>query len=84
MSKGYGLINRFSEDVDIAIIDTKNKSGNEIKNLIKKIEKEMTAGLNEKQVEEVTSKGSRFRKSVFEYPSINKENVSNKFYYINK
>lgn len=77
LSKGYGLINRFSEDVDIAIINTKNKSGNVIKNLIKNIEKKMTSGLNEKQVEEVSSKGSRFRKSVFEYPDINTAKVSN-------
>ncbi|MBK8553456.1 MAG: nucleotidyl transferase AbiEii/AbiGii toxin family protein [Ignavibacteria bacterium] len=77
LSKGYGLINRFSEDVDIAIIDGKNKSGNEIKNIIRTVEKDMTAGLSEKQVEGVSSKGSRFRKSVFEYTSINTKNDSN-------
>ena len=31
LSKGYNLIERFSEDVDIAIINDKGKTGNEIK-----------------------------------------------------
>src|ERR1035438_4626717 len=34
LSKGFGLIDRFSEDVDIAIIDEDKKSGNEIRTLI--------------------------------------------------
>lgn len=74
LSKGYGLINRFSEDVDIAIIHDNNKSGNEIKTIIRTVEKEMTQQLKELQVEGITSKGSRFRKSVFEYKSKNKNN----------
>jgi predicted nucleotidyltransferase component of viral defense system len=37
LSKAYGLINRFSEDVDIAVIAESGKSGNEIKNIILKI-----------------------------------------------
>ena len=78
LSKGFGLINRFSEDVDIAIIDENKKSGNEIKTIIRTVEKEMTKELTELQVEGVTSKGSRFRKSVFEYASIDAVNKSNK------
>ena len=74
LSKGYGLINRFSEDVDIAIINDNNKSGNEIKTIIRTVEKEMTQQLKELEVEGITSKGSRFRKSVFEYESKNKNN----------
>lgn len=77
LSKGYGLISRFSEDVDIAVIDEENQSGNEIRTIIRAIEKEMTAGLKEKVVEGVSSKGSRYRKSVFEYESIDRTNVSN-------
>jgi predicted nucleotidyltransferase component of viral defense system len=77
LSKGYGLINRFSEDVDIAIIDGQNKSGNEVKTIIRAVEKEMAAGLVEKHVEGVSSKGSKFRRSIFEYPSIDPTNFSN-------
>ncbi len=78
LSKGFGLIDRFSEDVDIAIINSNQKSGNEIKNIIRTVEKQMTSELTEINVEGVTSKGSRFRKSVFEYQSIIEKNNNNK------
>jgi predicted nucleotidyltransferase component of viral defense system len=67
LSKGYNLIERFSEDVDIAIINSDGKSGNEIKTIIRTIEKEITLDLSELKIEGITSKGSKFRKSVFEY-----------------
>jgi predicted nucleotidyltransferase component of viral defense system len=78
LSKGYNLIERFSEDVDIAIINDKGKTGNEIKTIIRTIEKEITPDLKELQIEGVTSKGSRFRKSVYEYVTTDKRNVNNK------
>lgn len=78
LSKGYNLIERFSEDVDIAIINNKEKSGNEIKNIIRAIEKEITADLTEVLKDGVTSKGSRFRKSIFEYRASEKANANNK------
>jgi predicted nucleotidyltransferase component of viral defense system len=78
LSKGYNLIERFSEDVDIAVINNNEKTGNEIKNIIRTIEKEITSDLIELQIDGVTSKGSRFRKSVFEYVTTKKGNASNK------
>ena len=78
LSKGYKLIERFSEDVDIAIINDKFKTGGEIKTIIRTIEKEITSDLKELQVDGVTSKGSRFRKSVFGYESAEKGNNNNK------
>jgi predicted nucleotidyltransferase component of viral defense system len=78
LSKGYNLIERFSEDVDIAIINDKGKTGNKIKTIIRTIEKEITPDLTELQMDGVTSKGSRFRKSVFEYVSTDKSNKNNK------
>lgn len=78
LSKGYNLIERFSEDVDIAIINDNGKTGNEIKTIIRTIEKEITPDLTEVQMEGVTSKGSRFRKSVFEYVTAEKGNANNK------
>lgn len=69
LSKGYNLIDRFSEDVDIAIIDDNKKTGSENKNIIRNIEKEITTGLTELEMAGVTSKGSKLRKSVFEYES---------------
>ena len=78
LSKGFGLINRFSEDVDIAIINAADKSGNVVKNIIRTVEKEITSELNEVNLGGVTSKGSRFRKSVFEYSSIDKQYKNNR------
>lgn len=77
LSKGYGLINRFSEDLDIALLNVEDISANEIKTILRALEKEMTVGLKEKHVPALSSKGSRFRKSVFEYPGIHPENNSN-------
>ena len=78
LSKAFGLINRFSEDVDIAVITEAGKSGNAIKDMIRSVEKEITTDLNEVTLEGITSKGSRFRKSVFEYASIDSRNMSNR------
>ena len=78
LSKGFNLIERFSEDIDIAIINDNGKTGNEIKNIIRTIEKEITSDLTELQMDGVTSKGSRFRKSVFEYITTEKANTNNK------
>ncbi len=70
LSKAYRLINRFSEDIDLAIVQSDETTGNAIKNLIKEVEKEITKGLTELHIEGITSKGSKFRKTVFEYPII--------------
>jgi len=36
LSKAYNLVDRFSEDIDIAVIDAKSFNGNQLKTLIKK------------------------------------------------
>lgn len=69
LSKGYRIINRFSDDIDIAIISG-NLSGNAMKTKIRNIGKEISTGLIEIAEDGVTSKGSMFRKSIFEYPTL--------------
>ena len=69
LSKAYKLIQRFSEDVDIAVMNTSALTGNQIKSLIRNVEKSITKDLSEINVPEITSKGSQFRKSVFTYPT---------------
>ena len=69
LSKGYQLISRFSEDIDIATIN-ENLTGNALKVKIRAIEKSITSELSEIVEPEITSKGSMFRKSVFQYPSV--------------
>lgn len=60
LSKAYKLIDRFSEDIDIAIISENSDSGNDVKNLLRSIEKEITKGFIDFHLEGVTSKGSRY------------------------
>ncbi|MDD3990432.1 MAG: nucleotidyl transferase AbiEii/AbiGii toxin family protein [Bacteroidales bacterium] len=78
LSKGYRLIDRFSEDVDFAIVNVPYKTGNEIKTIIHHLEKEITEELIEIQEEGITSKGSRFRKSLFKYPPIQRNDPNNR------
>ncbi|MFC2138956.1 nucleotidyl transferase AbiEii/AbiGii toxin family protein [Bacteroidota bacterium] len=77
LSKGFKLINRFSEDVDIAVINTSELSGNQLKSLIRTVEKEIARDLTEIEVNGVTSKGSRFRKAVYEYDEIEPSSTGN-------
>ncbi len=68
LSKAYKTINRFSTDVDLAVIQNPDFSGNRIKSEIRKIEKTVANGLLELEIPGLTSKGSRFRKSAYIYP----------------
>lgn len=72
LSKGYKLINRFSEDVDIAVLNAGKMSGNQLKILIRSVQKDISEDLEEVVVDGITSKGSKFRKSVYQYPEIQK------------
>ena len=70
LSKAYRLTNRFSEDIDIAVIDVDSFSGNQLKTFIKRLAKDMAADLEELVVPNVTSKGSRFYKAIYQYPNL--------------
>jgi hypothetical protein len=76
LSKGYKLINRFSEDVDLAIINASDLTGNQLKSLIRNVEKTISVDLSEIETPGVTSKGSKFRKSVFNYPILGDNNLN--------
>lgn len=70
LSKAYRLTNRFSEDIDIAVIDADSFSGNQLKMLIKRLAKDMASELDEIVIPNVTSKGSRFYKAIYRYQSL--------------
>ncbi len=70
LSKAYGIGNRFSEDIDIAISDAESLNGNQLKMLIKRIAKNMTVGLEEVVIPGVTSKGSHYYKAMYAYPNV--------------
>lgn len=68
LSKAYGLIQRFSEDVDLALL-LDRESGNQIKNLMKKIEQTLiTSPLEPDNDHPAVSKGSKIRKTAHRYP----------------
>ena len=66
LSKAYLLIDRFSEDVDFAVI-SENMNGNQVKMLLSNLMKEVTAGLMEDKSFSDISKGSKYRKQAFSY-----------------
>lgn len=66
LSKAYGLIERFSEDIDIALI-VKGFTGNQVKTRMDRISKAITHHIPEIQVEKLTSKGSHFRRTAHAY-----------------
>lgn len=78
LSKAYQIIQRFSEDIDIAILHHENFTGNQVKSLIRSVEKSLATDLEEIEYNNLTSKGSRFRKSVYQYVSVDKLNKSNR------
>jgi hypothetical protein len=70
LSKAYKIIERFSEDIDLAVI-TDGESSNQIKKLIKKIEVAiLDENFNELPEHEQTSKGSEFRKTLHDYAKL--------------
>ena len=68
LSKAYGIGARFSEDIDVAIAEAWTMKDNQLKNLIRRTEKNMTVGLEEIVIPGVTSKGSHYRKAFYAYP----------------
>lgn len=69
LSKAYGLIKRFSSDVDFAVL-LEGLSQNQQKKLVSKIGKETTADLEEFDVPEGTIKNNKFRKTFHRYESV--------------
>lgn len=68
LSKAYGLIKRFSEDVDLALL-LEGESGNQIKSLVKKVEQNLIASpLEPDNDHPAVSKGSKIRKTAHRYP----------------
>lgn len=69
LSKAYNLIQRFSEDVDLALL-AQDLSGNQVKSRLDKVSKEITRHLPEIQLEGTTKKWSRFRRTAHHYPVV--------------
>ena len=67
LSKVHKLIARFSEDVDLAILKSEDQTATQVRNLIRKVEKELVSGFEEVYLEGITSKQTRYRKTAYDY-----------------
>jgi len=70
LSKVFRLIDRFSEDVDLAILKTEGQTETQIRILIRKVEKDLTMGLTELEMPGLTSKQKNYRKTGYNYNRI--------------
>ena len=73
LSKAHNLGDRFSEDIDIAILDDRNLPENQTKKIIHEITKVMSQGLVE-VLKPDTRKYSKYRKVYYEYPKVTEIN----------
>lgn len=69
LTKGYGIIQRFSSDVDLAIIG-EGLSNNQQKKLVLHLGRDTTIDLDETEDFGKPIKNSRFRKTYHSYPSV--------------
>ncbi len=67
LSKAYRLIDRFSEDIDLAVLAT-DKGDAARKKILKGVEVAVTQGLTYLKEDARESKGSKYRKTVYQYP----------------
>ncbi len=82
LTKAYGIGSRFSEDIDVAIVDAGKMTGNHLKSIIKSIAHTMSLGLDEVYKNGLTSKGSHYYKAFYAYPIVSDiPNLSSAFKY---
>jgi len=67
LSKCFGLIDRFSEDIDLVVRKNKNETDNQLKRKIKKVTAAVSDVLPEVEIPDVTHKVGMSRKTAHEY-----------------
>ena len=67
LSKCFGMIQRFSEDIDLVVLRNENETGNQLKTKIKKISKCVSDVLPETEIEGITNKVGMIRKTAHSY-----------------
>lgn len=70
LSKCYGFIERFSEDIDLVVLNNEGESGNQLKNKLKKIANAVATKIEEVEVEGITNKLGMIRKIAYNYPRL--------------
>lgn len=67
LSKCYGIIERFSEDIDLVVLKEKSESGNSLKNKLRTLSKAIENTLPEIEVVGITNKRGMIRKTAHSY-----------------
>ncbi|MGN6603616.1 MAG: nucleotidyl transferase AbiEii/AbiGii toxin family protein [Ginsengibacter sp.] len=67
LSKCFGLINRFSEDIDLVVLRGKQESNNQLTNKIRKIGRVVSAVMPEVNIDGITRKMGMNRKTAHSY-----------------
>ena len=68
LSKCFGLIERFSEDIDLVVLQDESETGNQLKKKLSKITKTVGTIMGEVLLEGVTNKRGMIRKGAYDYP----------------
>lgn len=67
LSKCFGIIERFSEDIDLVVLRTERESGNHLKNKLKEITEAVSKELDEVVIDGITNKLGMIRKIAYNY-----------------
>jgi predicted nucleotidyltransferase component of viral defense system len=67
LSKCFGLIDRFSEDIDLVVLRKENETNNQLTNKIKTISQVVSEVLPEVEIEGITNKRGMNRKTAHSY-----------------
>lgn len=70
LSKCFGIIQRFSEDIDLVVLRNEIETGNQLKTKIKKISKCVSDVIPEINIDGVTNKVGMIRKTAHNYPRV--------------
>lgn len=73
LSKCFGLIERFSEDIDLVLLNSEDLTGNQKKTIIKKVSKIVDVILPETQIDGLTHKTGQIRKTAHNYTKVFKD-----------
>lgn len=67
LSKCFGIIERFSEDIDLVVLRKEEETGNQLKNKLKKITETISKELDEVVIDGITNKLGMIRKIAYNY-----------------
>ncbi len=70
LSKCFGIIERFSEDIDLVVLRKDEETGNQLKTKLKKITNAVAKSLTEVEEPTITNKRGMIRKVAFDYPKV--------------